>query len=520
MTTSTDTPTPDLASETSNSFFEWLSSAVNWRLLLGASALFALFVALFAVIQYGSPALVGTDGYYHARMGWLLREQGLKPAFIWMPNTILGETTYYDHHLLYHLYLALFGGAEPATDGGYSLTQSAKAASIILPSLAFLVIWWLLRSQGVRWAAIWALGLFALSEAFLYRMSMPRAQAASLMVLAFGLYLLFQERYWLLLPLGSAYVWLYNGFPLLLIVAIVYVLATWLTERRFVWQALLFPAAGIALGLVANPYFPENINFIANHLLPKIGESSVRLGNEWYPYETWTLVENSGFALTALVLGVMAWGWRKERMNRVALTTFILVALFAFMVFRSRRFIEYFPAFILIFAAIAITPLVEKWQEQQGRWRKLVPLVLFLPLALATFITVSQAKQAVARSKPADQYAEAAIWLHDNSPPGSLVFQTDWDDFTRLFFYNLNNIYTIGLDPTYLELYNAERYGQWKSITRGEVEQPGELIRGDFKAGYVFSDLKHEEFLEVASNDPFLEEVYRDEYGVIFLVLE
>ena len=85
---------------------------------------------------------------------------------------------------------------------------------------------------------------------------------------------------------------------------------------------------------------------------------------------------------------------------------------------------------------------------------------------------------------------------------------------------HLNNIYTIGLDPTYLELYNAERYGQWKNITRGEVEQPGELIRGDFKAGYVFSDLKHEEFLEVASNDPFLEEVYRDEYGVIFLVLE
>ena len=67
-------------------------------------------------------------------------------------------------------------------------------------------MWWLLRGQGVRWAWLWALGLFAASDAFLFRMSMPRAQSASLLVLALGLHWLLKRRYRLLLPLGFVYV--------------------------------------------------------------------------------------------------------------------------------------------------------------------------------------------------------------------------------------------------------------------------------------------------------------------------
>lgn len=39
-----------------------------------------------------------------------------------------------------------------------------------------------------------------------------------------------------------------------------------------------------------------------------------------------------------------------------------------------------------------------------------------------------------------------------------MVFQTNWDDFPRLFFYNSASVYTAGLDPTYLQLYDAELY--------------------------------------------------------------
>ncbi|MEJ2750172.1 MAG: hypothetical protein P8183_20035, partial [Anaerolineae bacterium] len=207
-----------------------LFNRINWRVLIGSLALFSVFITLFAYVQYGTDALAGTDGYYHIKMGYLIRQEGLKPDFPWLPQTILNEGAYYDHHLLYHVYLSLFATTDPGVDGGLALTQSAKIASIILPALAFMAIWWLLRGQKVPWASLWALGLFAASEAFLYRMSMPRAQAASLLVLALGLHWLLQERYWRLLPLGFAYVWFYNAFPLLLVTAVIYVTATLLTE--------------------------------------------------------------------------------------------------------------------------------------------------------------------------------------------------------------------------------------------------------------------------------------------------
>jgi len=495
-----------------------LVAATHWRFLLTAVSLFLFFVLLLAFVQWGTPALVGTDGYYHARMALLIRQEGIKPAFEWLPLTILGGEKYYDHHLLYHIYLSIFAGRDPVFDAGRAMTQSIKIASVIMPALAFTSVWLLLRSLKVRWAAIWAIGLFAVSEAFLYRMSMPRAQSASLLVLVLGLYALFSRRFWLLLPLGFLFVWLYDAFPLLLALGAAYVVANWLTERRLPWRALLFPAVGIGLGLLLNPYFPENITFIANHLLPKIGASSTQVGNEWYPYRSWTLVENSGIALTAFLLGTLAWSWRKERIDKVGLTLFLLAAFFGLLVFRSRRFIEYFPAFAWLFAVVSISGLYEKYMLGRKRPEIVAPLVLLLLLLGPLALTLSQARNSVARSKPADQYAQASIWLADNAAPGAMIFQTDWDDFPRLFFYNARSTYTVGLDPTYMELHDQELFDEWRALTRGEVDQPGQVIRERFGAAYVFTDLDHDDFLDQAQEDPILTELYRDEYAAVFAV--
>jgi hypothetical protein len=107
-----------------------------------------------------------------------------------------------------------------------------------------------------------------------------------------------------------------------------------------------------------------------------------------------------------------------------------------------------------------------------------------------------------------------------HTPAGERVFQTDWDDFPRLFFYNTHNTYLAGLDPTYLQLYDSELYDQWVSITRGEVENPSQLILQSFSARYVFTDLDHQDFLRQAANDNRMKEVYRDGQAVIFQVLE
>ena len=147
----------------------------------------------------------------------------------------------------------------------------------------------------------------------------------------------------------------------------------------------------------------------------------------------------------------------------------------------------------------------------------LLPVAALALLAYATFVTLSDARDLVARSKAPDQYADAALWLRENAEGDLRLFQTDWDDFTRLFFYGSTTAtYTAGLDPTFMELHDAELFDQWVDITRGDVERPATIIRQRFGANYVFSDLNHEDFIEQATADPGLQEIYRDQDAVIF----
>ncbi|MBK8903192.1 MAG: hypothetical protein IPM53_18545 [Anaerolineaceae bacterium] len=499
-----------------------LDEAPTWlRETAVAVMLFGVVTAVLFAIQSATPALVGNDGYYHAKMALLIRQEGLAARPL-LPFTILNEADFYNHHLLYHLYLALFTHTDPVVDGGLALTQQVKTAAILMAALPFMAIWWLLRGQGVRWPVLWTVALLALSEPFLYRLSMPRVQSASLLVLVLGLHWLLQRKYRWLLPLGVAYVWLYDGFPLLLLLGGIYCTAVWLTERRVPWPALLNPAAGIVIGLVVNPFFPQNLTFIGHHLWAKlVGTTSIPVGSEWYPYDTWALVQHSSLALALFVGTLLLLNWHGQRLDARLLTLFGVTAVFGLMLLRARRFIEYYPAFVLIFAAVALSPMVVQWWEAERPLRyKWLQAGCVMLLLLPGWHTVQAARTSVADSAPANRYAAAALWLNAYSEPGSMVFQADWDDFTRLFFYNSEARYTVGLDPTFMARYDAALYDEWVALTRGEVAQPVPVIQEKFGADYIFSDLDHTELLGQLAKAPNVQEVYRDNDAVIYQIVD
>jgi hypothetical protein len=458
------------------------------------------------------------DGYYHIKIAYLMRTEGLKPDFPWLPLTIINPREFYDHHFLFHV------GLIPFTFG--DLRLGAKWAAVTFASLAFLSVWWLLHKQRIPYAALWALGLLVVSQAFLYRMSITRAQSLSLAVLMLGLEWLLSGKYRRLLPLAFFYVWFYDAFPLLIVLAGVYGLAVGLIERRLELRPLIYVGLGIGLGLLINPYFPYDVVFAFRHMLPKLVETtSTRVGNEWYPYTTQVLMENSLLALGAFLAGALALGLRGQRMGVRTATTFFLAVLFGIMLFQARRFIEYFPAFALVFAAFAWAPLLENWRNtatshpRLGRLRSWLPAFALLVLLVGgAWRTLPQAQESLRDSKPYGLFAGASAWLEANTPAGERVFQTDWDDFPRLFFYNTHNTYIVGLDPTYMQLYNPELYNLWLEVTQGKVELPSQVIHDWFKSSYVVTDLLHKDFLSQAADDPGLREVYRDESSVVFQV--
>ena len=114
----------------------------------------------------------------------------------------------------------------------------------------------------------------------------------------------------------------------------------------------------------------------------------------------------------------------------------------------------------------------------------------------------------------------SSTWLATHTPEGERVFHTDWDDFTWLFFHNSHNTYITGLDPTYMQMYDPELYDVWVDISRGDLDKPSQAILESFGASYVITDLAHKDFLNQAEMDSHMEEVYRDEYAVIFQIVE
>jgi len=466
-----------------------------------------------AYVQFATPDLTDNDGFYHIKFAEIMRLNGLKPDFPWLPLTILNAREFYDHHFLFHI------AQIPFTFG--DLRLGAKLSAVLFASLAFLSVWWLLYQQRIRYSALWALGLVAVSEAFLYRMSIPRAQSLSLAVLVIGLHFLLRGRYILLLPLSFAYVWLYDAFPLMLMVGGIFTVATWLIDRRWVLQPLLYIGLGITLGLLINPYFPDNLVFIARHLLPKLIETTkISVGNEWYPYSTGQLLDNSPLALLVILSGVLALGLNGKKMDTRTATSLFLTVFFGIMLFQSRRFIEYFPAFGLIFTAFAWQPLLEKYSPTGRRAGYFIPnLVVVSALTLGSLYTLRDARMSIQQSKPYSLYSGASLWLIANTIPGERIFQTDWDDFPRLFFYNTQNTYLIGLDPTYMQLFDSELYEEWVKITQGDVARPSAAIRDEFAANYVVSDLRHKDFITRAAGDPGMVEMYRDAEAVIYKIL-
>ena len=492
--------------------------------------LFILFFMGMAVIQFATPDMPDNDGYYHIKLAYLMRTEGLKPDFTYLPLSILNENEFYDHHFLFHVALI------PFTYG--DLRLGAKWAAVTFSALAFLAIWYLFHRQRVPFSWLWALALLGISDAFLYRMSITRAQSLSLGVLALGFLWLLERKYWRLALLSFFYVWMYDAFPLIIALGVLHLVAVALTERRFEYRPLLFIGGGILLGVLINPYFPVNISFSIQHMLPKLADAtSVRVGNEWYPYDTGQLLDNSLPSLIAFAGGILGVGLTGRKIDLRTTLALLTVLLFGLMLFQARRFVEYFPPFALIFAAFALTPFF--MDEQPGDQTQGLPefpqfatpsllkvLSANLPVsALALFVLVGgylsipATQKSIQNSKPYDLYANASKWLEQNTPAGSRVFQTDWDDFPRLFFYNTHNTYLAGLDPTYMQLYDADLYDLWVDITHGDVEDSSKIIASDFGASYVHTDLNHDGFLDQAAEDPGLKEVYRDDQAVIFEVI-
>jgi len=488
---------------------------------------------VFSLVQWTTPGIIGVDGYYHIKISQIMAQQGWRILFPidfpWLQLTILNPAEYTDHHLLFHLLLAPFTLID--------LRIGAKLAAVVFASTALLVLYQVMAENRVKAPLVWLMIALASAGPFLYRISMTRRQSLTVLLLLLTLLAAFRGKPRWLLPIGFLFTWLFDGFPLLLGVCGAVFLGMWWEHRRPTWGLLLYPAAGVVLGNIINPYFPNNLLFSYLHMLPKVfqlvglshSDNEIRVGNEWYPYTTSFLFESSWLALILVPLGFvpLLLDVRAARLRRIdgpVMALAIIAVTFLLLFLRSRRWVEAEPVFATLFCAFAWSrALPERVTEPISRFftppRQTIAALLcgaaILPLV---WLSVDGAQDNVRSTKDYLRYRNASLWLAQNTPPGARVFATDWDDFPEMYYWNTHNTYLIGLDPTYMYLHNGPLYLQWRAITRGQVERPAEVIRTYYDSGWVFTDLDHTSFIKIAQADPDMTEVYRDRAVVVFAV--
>ena len=520
------------------SWFKSDSFVLAIKVLTGAIFVFFIFTRL----QSATDAICcgDFDGYYHIKWTRVLWE-GMKnghfpPPFPWLPLTTLNQKDYVDHHLLFHIFQIPFAAFSDPRLG-------AKLASVIFGSFAVLACYWLIIKYRVRYTGVWLIALLGCSAPFLFRMNMAKAPPFAIIYLIVAIHLFFKRKYWPLLPLALVFTWTYDLFLLLLMAALFWSAAIGISEMKFEWRPLVYVIAGCALGLIINPYFPHNLQLLWEHLQIKLvaTDFDTKVGSEWYPYDSWEFLGNSAVACVAMLAGYIAFEPTERRRAQFPIFFLLFSTALMIMTARWKRIAEYWPPFAILFAGFALKPWLEGFRPYLTRLpddviEELRPFLdreveppepeegsnfrLFLKvsavvgvsavLSLCLYLNLRATQKEIRDSERHNFYRAGAAWLQANVPAGQIIFNTDWDDFPRLFYYDSSHYYVSGLDPSYLYDKDPELSNLYERITLGHEEDPGPMIRDRFKARYVFSDNTHHDFMEQARVSGWFDIVYED----------
>lgn len=541
---------------------QYLESESATRFVYLAFGFIAIAMVL-GYLQFRTSAICcgDWDGYYHIRWSQLLWESlssgnGL-PSFQWLPLTVLNPGHYNDHHFLFHLAQIPFLWVwEPV--------MAAKIATVVFATLAVFSVYWLLYHYKVDYLILWLFAILTCANMFYYRMNMAKAPPLTIIFTVAGIYFLFERRYIWLLPLMFAFVWTYSLFPLLWFAAIIWTIIIAWNERRFEWRPVAYTTAGMIAGNMINPYFPANLYLFWEHVYTKIkvgSDFAVAVGGEWYPYDGMQLLTHFPVAMLAMLLGYIFFMPRNGKLPEKATFLLMFVSILFAAQFRSKRFAEYFPPFAVLFLAFSLQAFrqpqtvelpdefkrglepfldAEKpaaatrdpWQiaREISAWGIGILLAGYFLVNITGFnrfgITHEGLAETIRENEANDRYQRAMQWAtgldangKENIPAGERIFNANWDDFPKLFFYNQKHAYVYGLDPNYLFSQNPNLYKLLLDITGAKVEDAGPQIREKFGANFVFADAReNDEMIAKLLDSGWADMVYEDDEARILKI--
>jgi hypothetical protein len=433
---------------------------------------FAAFLVLLSAMQFTVPHIIGFDGYLHIKVADIIKQNGFIKEFPWAQHTILSEN-YADIQVLFRILLI------PFTFLG--LEAGAKTATVLFGAVCFTAFYWFLATSRVKYAFFWTLLYLFTAESLMYRFLLPREMPIAITLLILTIYFLQKKRYVFLALTSFAYALLYSGFVFQLVVAGLYLILGVIFSRRFDCKAVFYLLGGIILGLVINPYFPQNIPMLYTQIF-KVNLIANLYNVEWKAWPLFEFIKRNVLVLFYLVIAVVVLVKNKKITKNE--TFYLLLSLFFFVfTLKSRRMQEYLVPFSLL---AVVFPLNSYFRQLESRnffkHLKRAALIFLVILAVGNFAYL---RKDVLNNSFLHNYDGCVEWMGKNVKSGSVVFINAYA-FPYLFFKNSHLIYTHGIDLTYSYLHDVEEFERYMGILKGTLRGADDFITKDYKPDYLF----------------------------------
>jgi len=529
-----------------------------------------VFLVIFLIFVWimNYPSLLCPDGFFHTKMAMMIKNQGIIQNFPWTQYTTYNNF-FVNQHFGYHLILIPFLLIpSPANLDSFGLEIEplikTKLAAIVLASLVFLTIYWLLKKWKVK-KPFWYILILFLSNGFLMRVSLTRAPAASIIVLFLAIYFISREKWWPITIIGFIYVWLYGAFPLLILAAIFYIIGKLFysilqtrekINSRFVLKnifsrpniiILISVLSGIILGLTINPYFPKTYYFhwfeltriaIINYYA-KIG-----VGAEWYPPDPASFLITNFPLILIWIVAVAYFASNAKKQSKES--WFLGLFSFFFMVYtlKARRNIEYFGPSALVFSAIVLDNLFRgaNWQEIKNKIRNIFQGVSAAPIFGLSLILLgviifgvknffdqsfleikNEYKKSLQETSPYTHLQKTTWWIKNNIPAKEIIYQQRWDAFPFLFYFDTDHYYINGLDQTFMYAFSKDLFEKWQKISQDKIDaqEISQIVKNDFHSSWFLLekrgfDNSYKPLKLKLDHSPFFIKTYEDEEAAVY----
>jgi hypothetical protein len=496
------------------------------RSWLAPGALLVYVAALYGRTALFHDGLFERDGYYHARLAFLLPERWLSRSFPWTQLSTWRDA-YCDKELVYHLLIAPFARLAPSPLAG------TLFFSVLLAVCVVCALYLVLRARGVPWPAWFAAFPLATGGLFVARLGMIRSHVLSMLLLVLGVHLLLERRWRAVLLLGFVHAWCYT-FPFVLaMTAAPLALGLWAGQGKgeggLDWRTPLAAFAGSALGLAIHPYSPvtlENLLTILQiFVLGNKGAeaSGLELGNEIYRYPLpvfFDIYPLLLLSMPALLLAVLL-GWRHLTAEARGLTA---ACTFWFgMCVAAPRFTEYQVPLFALAAGLVTRDLWSGWAPLQAwlsrgagrRWAAGAAALALLAGFHARSFSFYEAYHREAA--PPLRFEGAARWMAAHLAPGETVINLYWDDFPELFYAAPRQHYLWGLDPTYSLRFDAGKTLLLERMRQRQAPLDGRALAEAAGSRTLVLRAERATRYPELKRAPF-REVYRDGAAVVYRV--